>query len=82
MITVKKSQEISGEAYKLLSDTKAYICVLLKGLWVVFHFKKQPVDFLKVRKYMLLYRTIVNMPHQKISFDFFTLIMTNYYTLH
>ena len=38
MIIVKKSEEISGEAYKLLSDTKAYICVLLKGPWVVFHY--------------------------------------------
>ena len=27
--------------------------------------KNQPVDFLKVRKFMLLYRIIVYMPHQR-----------------
>ena len=29
MFSEKKSEEISGEAYKLLSDTKACVCVLL-----------------------------------------------------
>ena len=40
-------EEISGKAYKLLSDTKTYICVLLKDPWVVFFILKTTCGFPK-----------------------------------
>ena len=36
MFSEKKSEEISGETCKLLSDTKVCVCILLKSPWVVF----------------------------------------------